>query len=126
MGHPPEKVPPIQNPPSSRAAVGPVILSAFGLTGWLVLLVLLQPYQEPERGNIGPAVANFFAFGVNFVLVVIGLLVCGTLSFSGLLTGAIALGHSHDRLSLTAVALGAAGLLLGAAILIWRYAVISS
>ena len=120
----PEKLPPGEVRSSSSAGTGALILAGLGLLGWITLFGLIQPYEEPERGNIGPAVVNVVAFGFNAVLLVVGSSVSGTLSFSGLLTGAIGLTHRQDRSSLLATVLGVVGLLAGATLLIWRYAVV--
>jgi hypothetical protein len=124
MSKPPDTPQPDQVRPSNSAGVGGLILSGLGLLGWITLFVLIQPYEEPERGNIGPAVVNVFAFGFNAVLVLVGSSVSGTLSFAGLLMGTIGLTRAQDRSSQLAAILGVVGLLAGAALLIWRYAVV--
>ena len=122
MSHGPES-PVFEKNPHNPSAVAALVLSIVGCCGWITLFILLVPYDDENKGLIS-TVGNAFAFGINFVLLIAGSAVSGTFSFSGLLTGAIALGTHKDRVTYSAVVLGAVGLLGGMALVTWRLVIV--
>jgi hypothetical protein len=95
-----------------------IVLSALGLLGWFTLTSLLLPYDDPSTpGTIG----NVVAFGLNFIMLLVGVSISGTLSFCGLLSAMVATGRVKRRLGTIGIVLGTAGLAWGAGLLIWRH-----
>lgn len=112
---------PAEKAQSSGPAITATILSSLGCSGWIILSLLLLPYRENADHDAVDAVTNVFAFGINFVFLATGSAISGTLSFSGLLTGAVALGGGRNHIAIAAVTLGALGLIGGAMLILWRF-----
>ena len=121
MSQMPSPIRPVEKAAVNSAAITAFVLSVLGCVGWMALCVLLLPYEENSGGNGVKAVSNVLTFGLNFFLLVAGSAISGTLSFSGLLAGAVSLGNATDRMGYAAVALGVIGLLGGALLVIWRF-----
>lgn len=105
-----------ENSPSGTAIAG-LLLSAFGLLGWLGLIAAFEPY-EPN------AVQNVFAFGLNAILLLAGGGFSAALCLSGVVASSVSNSHAPSRLATLGTILGGLGLAVGVAVLSWRWGLV--
>ncbi|MCA9219315.1 MAG: hypothetical protein KDA71_03245 [Planctomycetales bacterium] len=98
----------------TAGAIVSVLVSAFGLLGWILLALLLMPYEDD-------VVKNVFTFGFNAIILLGGGAASAALSLSGLVASLVSLSHDSSRTAAIGIVLGAAGIVAGGLILIWRF-----
>jgi hypothetical protein len=119
-------VPPPAQPADGRAMTG-LIIAVVGLVGWLLVLSIVfathkEAYGDDGQRNLLAGMHNFVAYLFQVAVGLVGLGVNGTLSLVGTLVSASAVGTRSSNVAWTGVGLGAAGLLVGAALVVWRLA----
>jgi hypothetical protein len=104
-----------------------LVIAAVGLVGWLLVLSIVfstpkEAYTDDGQRNLLAGMHNFVAYLFQVAVGLAGLGVNGTLSLVGTLACATAVGTPSRKVAWTGVGLGAAGLLIGAALVFWRLA----
>ena len=113
-------------PADGRAMTG-LVVAAIGLVGWLLVLAIVfstpkEAYGDDGQRNVLAGMHNFFAYLFQVAVGLAGIGINGTLSLVGTLVSATAVGTRARRVAWTGVGLGAAGLLMGGALVMWRLA----
>jgi hypothetical protein len=104
-----------------------LVIAAIGLVGWLLVLAIVfsthkEAYGDDGQRNVLAGMHNFLAYLFQVAVGFVGLGVNGTLSLVGTLVSATAVGTPSRKVAWTGVGVGAAGLLIGVALVIWRMA----
>ena len=125
--HPPQQPTTEPSGRTSPLANTGLAISAAGLAGWLIVLLIIfathkEPYTADGQRNVLAGAHNFLAYLLQVAVGLAGLGINGTLSLVGTMVSASAIGQDSRKVSWVGVGLGAAGLLIGAALVIWRMA----
>lgn len=109
-------------------AVSGIVVSSLGLAGWFVVLAIMlaMPYQATTGDRLRDFFIgwdNLFVFFVRAAVGVVGTSINGTLSIVGIILSGMGLNYEPARGGYIGLGIAVAGLMLGAALVIWRLTV---